>query len=99
WWLRVLDRLVRPLLACLLGGPPTTWDATAQLGGAAWKPNSRLQAAPARLLLTRDGARAELAAASPSGDPFGLLAADCYALLPPNARPGETAAVPGARSP
>jgi molybdopterin molybdotransferase len=90
----VFDLLVRPLVLRLLGQPAAPGSAAARVGGALFKANSRLQATPARLQLAADGARAELLPPSPSGDPFALLGGDCYALLPPNARPGEVASVP-----
>jgi molybdopterin molybdotransferase len=93
----VFDLLVRPLVRRLLGqfvGAGAGAGSAARLAGALFKANSRLQATPARLLVAADGACAELLPPSPSGDPFALLGGDCYALLPPNARPGEVASVP-----
>jgi molybdopterin molybdotransferase len=90
----VFDLLVRPLVLRLLGQPAAAGSAAARVSGAVFKANSRLQATPARLQLAADGARAEMLPPSPSGDPFALLGGDCYALLPPNARPGEVASVP-----
>jgi len=81
-------------LLAMLGQDVRPWAATARPGGAAFQQNSRLQAQPARLLAVDGALVAELAAPSPSGDPFGLLLGDAYALLPPDARPGAIAAVP-----
>ena len=85
----VFDLLVRPLLCRLLGQPVARWTADALLAGAGWQANSRLQAVPARLVVCAKGTRAELAPASPSGDPFSMLHGDGYALLPAQAKPGE----------
>jgi len=91
----VFDLLVRPQLLRLLGQfVGAGAGSAARLAGAPFKSNSRLQATPARLAVAADGARAELLPPSPSGDPFALLGGDCYALLPPNARPGEVPSVP-----
>lgn len=88
----VFDLLVRPLLQRLCGQLPAPPAAGARLAGAPQRPNPRLQAVPVALQLQADGA-AQLQAlpSSPSGDPFGLLGADGYALLP-----AETAPQPGA---
>lgn len=92
----VFDLLVRPLLLRLLGEQPAPELAEIPLAATPWRPNSRLQAVVARLERGADGRLwASLAPPTPSGDPFSLLAGDCYALLPPGARPGalEAAAV------
>lgn len=91
----VFDLLVAPLLLRLLGQEPAPPTARAQLAGAAQRPNAREQAVPAALRLSADG-RAEAAALapSPSGDPFGLLGADGYALLAAGTPPQAGAAVP-----
>jgi molybdopterin molybdotransferase len=86
----VFDLLVAPLLDRLCGAEPAAWQAQAALGGAPFRANSRLQATPARLRFGADAmALAELLPGSPSGDPFSLLAANGYALLPPDSRPGQ----------
>lgn len=86
--------LVAPLLARLCGAPdpsPAERDARAHVGGQPFKPNLRLQAIPARLVLGADGAlTAELSSAKPSGNPFGLLDADAYGLVPPESAPETT---------
>ena len=87
----VFDLLVRPLLQRLLGAKAPAWPASALLAGVPWKPNSRLQAVPARLVADAAGARAELTPPSASGDPFSLLHGNGYALVPPQAKPGECA--------
>lgn len=90
----VFDLLVRPLLTKLSGGDPGEWVSAAIARGTPWLPNARLQAVPARLHADSGGAFvAELVAPSPSGDPFGLLRADGYALVPGSARPGDGAHV------
>ncbi|MBK8097969.1 MAG: molybdopterin molybdotransferase MoeA [Planctomycetes bacterium] len=87
----VFDLLVAPLLERMVGREPPPWAAQAALRGA-FKPNSRLQATPARVAIDAEGtAIAELLPPSPSGDPFSLLAANGYSLLPPNSKAGELA--------
>lgn len=97
----VFELLVRPLLRRLLGDEPAPDLAELSLGTSLWKPNARLQAVVAQLVRGDGGLlQAALAAPSPSGDPFSLLAGDCLALVPPGARPGElgsAAVVAGAR--
>jgi molybdopterin molybdotransferase len=89
----VFDLLVRPLLLRLLGQAVGDWRAQAPAAGAPWQTNGRLQAVPARLLAAADGTlAAALVAPSPSGDPFGLVGADCYALVA-----GQRAPTAGAR--
>ncbi len=79
----VFDLLVRPLLIAASGGDPGELLAAAHAGGSPWAANSRLQAVPARARVGADGVfAAELAPASPSGDPFGLLHRDGYVLVP-----------------
>lgn len=84
----VFDLLVRPLLRRLLGADARPWTAVAQLRGS-WKPNSRLQATPVRLVHDGDLLIATVLPPSPSGDPFSLVGGDAYALLPPNSRTGD----------
>ena len=90
----VFDLLVRPLLLALVGAEVDERPATVPVAGAPWLPNARLQAIPARM---RAAATGELVTAlvppSPSGDPFGLLGADHYALIEPQQRAGETTRV------
>ncbi len=81
--LTVFDLLVRPLLRALCGGDPGVWTAALPMRGAAWRPNARLQAIPARLVADGDGAAIDLLPVSPSGDPFGVVGRDVYALIPP----------------
>ncbi len=88
----VFDLLVRPLLAALLGATPGEWQARVPHAGG-WQPNARLQAVPATLCAGEHGLVAALAKPSPSGDPFGLVHGDCYALIAPDARAGDTPAV------
>lgn len=84
----VFDLLGRPLLARLLGAEAGPWRASARIGGAPFRPNARVQAAPA-VFAVRDGELwAELLPPSPSGDPFALSRAGGYALLPAGAEPG-----------
>lgn len=81
----VFDLLVRPLLVKLCGGDAGEWTAAAHAGGAPWHKNARLQAIPVRHRVSANGELvAELAAPSPSGDPFGLLRTDGYGLVPGN---------------
>ncbi|HEB53603.1 MAG TPA: molybdopterin molybdenumtransferase MoeA, partial [bacterium] len=91
----VFDLLVRPMLVRWLGGEAGDWGARAKLGDTGWKANWREQAVPARLL---PGAGGELelvlAKPSPSGDPFSLLEADCYALVPPETARDAVTSVP-----
>jgi len=91
----VFDLLVRPLLVKVCGGDPGEWTAAAHAGGAPWHKNARLQAIPVRHRATADGTLvAELAAPSPSGDPFGLLRTDGYVLVPGNTPPAKDATLP-----
>lgn len=77
----VFDLLVRPLLVRLQGGDPGELALCAKASGAGWRPNSRLQAIPARLVGDASGLAVALAKASPSGDPFSLLGGGLYALV------------------
>lgn len=87
----VFDLLVRPLLQRLQGREPTAPQLRLPLGGAPFRRNRRLQAAPAAIRAAAgSGLLAELAPPSPSGDPFGLLGSDGYALLPGDADPAAT---------
>lgn len=86
----VFDLLVRPLLQRLLGAEPAATLPSVRLGAAGWKPNARLQACVCRLARdVQGGLVADVPLASPSGDPFALLAGDGYVLIPPNCKPGE----------
>jgi molybdopterin molybdotransferase len=86
----VFDLLVRPLLDALGGDPAAGGRWNARLAGTAPRGNRRLQALPASLRVAADGAlEAVLEAARPSGDPFTLLRADGYALVPPGERPPQ----------
>jgi molybdopterin molybdotransferase len=93
----VFDLLVAPLLRRLVGNDGESGAPLATLTGGRAKANSRLQALPVQLR-SRDGALcAELLPPSASGDPFALLAADGYALLPPDtdsAAAGKVGVVP-----
>ncbi len=84
----VFDLLVRPLLLAMLGRPVGERTAALPVAGVAWQGNSRFQAVPARLVATVAGVELELAAPSPSGDPFRLAGTDVYALIPGNTPPG-----------
>ncbi|MBL9076526.1 MAG: molybdopterin molybdotransferase MoeA [Planctomycetes bacterium] len=91
----VFDLLVQPLLRQLQGEPVAGELPVALPGGAPWTPNARLQALPARFVADAGGAlRAELAAPSPSGDPFRLVHADGYVLVAGQQRPVEVATLP-----
>ena len=86
----VFDLLVRPLIGWLSGDsidedPPLI----ARVAGQPFRRNWRTQAVPARLTTDEEGGLvAELGSAKPSGNPFGLLPGDVYALIPPNIEPG-----------
>jgi len=86
--------LVAPLLARVCGAPDPIADETlarAHVGGQPFKKNRRLQAIPTRLVLGADGAlTAALGSSKPSGDPFGLLGADAYGLVPPESTAEDT---------
>ncbi len=84
----VFDLLVRPLLERLMGGEHDYWRIEAEVGGAPFRRNQRLQAIPCRLMPQGGGLVAELSRAQPSGNPFCLLGSDGYALIPPGAEPG-----------
>ncbi len=91
----VFDLLAAPLLARLGGACEVPFGATAQLGGVAYRRNARLQAIPARASSDADGhLLAELQEARPSGDPFGLTAADGYVLIPGETPPGALRTAP-----
>lgn len=86
----VFDLLVVPLLSRLVGADAPQW-LTARLIGPAFRRNSRLQAIPARFSTGPEATlTAELVPGRPSGDPFGLLAGDGYALIPADAGPEHT---------
>ena len=90
----VFDLLVRPMLLALAGAEVNERPATAPVGGAPWLTNARLQAIPARMRAAATGELVTtLVPPSPSGDPFGLLGADHYALIEPQQRAGETTRV------
>lgn len=84
----VFDLLVRPLLQRITGGPQRE-GFRAHVGGAAFKANRRLQAVPATLAVQDGGIQVRLTPPRPSGDPFGLLSCDAYALIPPQAEPAS----------
>jgi len=90
--------LAAPLLARLCGAPEPGTDAApprARRGGQPFRKNRRLQAIPARLVLGPDGSLVcELGSSKPSGDPFSLLGADAYGLVPPDSTPETTPLVP-----
>ena len=95
----VFDLLVRPLLARLGGGaelPPRRVEA--RVTGAAFRPNWRLQAIPASMALAAGEVVAVLETARPSGDPFGLTAADGYVLVPAEADPAATTTAASSRT-
>jgi molybdopterin molybdotransferase len=87
----VFDLLVRPLLLRCLGSEPPGLELGLPPLGAPWQANARLQAIPAALRGTGAGLGVALAAPTPSGDPFGLLHGDVYALVPGQVRPGAVA--------
>lgn len=83
------DLFVAPFLV-RFGGGAVAPAQQVRLGGALPRRNRRAQAVPARLATTPDGvAEAVLAQVRPSGDPFGLLDADGYAVIPAGAEPAE----------
>jgi molybdopterin molybdotransferase len=91
----VFDLLVAPLLQARAGARAPAAAAVAVLGGAPFRANARLQALPARLRVDGGGIlRAVLSAERPSGDPFGMLDGDGYALVPAAASPADTRTVP-----
>ncbi len=96
----VFDLLVRPLLLALQGAPPGELVGMLPAAGTPWHANTRLQAVPAKLRATAAGVVAELVSPSPSGDPFGLVAGDVYALVPGNLPPaaGQLLRIAGAAS-
>ena len=60
-----------------------------------FRKNARTQAIPARLTTDAEGRLvAELDAVRPSGDPFGLLPGDGYALVEAGGDPAEMPVVP-----
>lgn len=92
----VFDLVVRPLLLRLVGAEVGERQAQVLAGGAAWVPNARLQAVPSRLQRSPTGDLVSaLAPPSPSGDPFGLLAGDHYALIPPQQRQAASVEILG----
>ncbi len=79
----VFDLLVRPLLLRLGGDRGCKQLATARLQGPEIRKNWRSQAVPCRLRTAQDGGLiAETLPFSPSGNPFSMLEADAYALIP-----------------
>lgn len=78
----VFDLLVRPLLAKMAGAIELRRWPKARLMTAGLRQNWRTQAVPCKI---RSESQGELVAEpcrhSPSGNPFGMLAADGYALL------------------
>jgi molybdopterin molybdotransferase len=89
----VFDLLVRPLLLALQGVAMPAPSTQLPVRGA-WQANSRLQAIPARLRAGADGIAAELAAPSPSGDPFRICEGDAYALVRGDLAAGGTGQLP-----
>ncbi|MEO6593721.1 MAG: molybdopterin molybdotransferase MoeA [Planctomycetota bacterium] len=90
----VFDLLVRPLLFALSGADPGELRIHAPAAGTLWRPNARFQAVPARLQPSAAGTlEAALAPPSPSGDPFGLLWGNVYALVPAQVQPGDVATI------
>jgi molybdenum cofactor synthesis domain-containing protein len=88
----VFDLLVRPLLAHLTGAPPPGPRWKLPLAGEPYRRNARTQAIPARLRRDASGAPvAELGRVRPSGDPFGLVPADGYVLIPADTPAGALA--------
>jgi molybdopterin molybdotransferase len=94
----VFDLLVRPLLLRLQGVDVSASPLALLVGGTPWQTNARLQAVPARLRAGPSGLVAELAAPSPSGDPFSLLGGDGYVLVPGGTPHGSGATLPVAGS-
>ena len=91
----VFDLLVAPLLARLQGAAAASAPGQARLAGPAFRTNPRLQAIPARITADAQGLlQARLAAPRSSGDPFSLLPATGYALVPPAADAASTPAAP-----
>ncbi|MEC7583510.1 MAG: gephyrin-like molybdotransferase Glp [Planctomycetota bacterium] len=88
----VFDLLVRPMLHRLQGARPAVWETQARLAGAPWRKNPREQAIPARIESVDTGLVATLTPFGPSGNPFGLLPANGYVLLPPMTEPDEVVA-------
>jgi molybdopterin molybdotransferase len=88
------DLFVAPFLV-RFGGGDVAPAQSVRLGGVLPRRNRRAQAVPARLATSPGGgAEAVLAPVRPSGDPFGLLDADGYAVLPAGVEPAELGAVP-----
>lgn len=88
------DLFVAPFLV-RFGGGEVAPAQQVHIGGALPRRNRRAQAVPARLATTSEGlAEAILAPVRPSGDPFGLLDADGYAVVPAGVEPGEAGLVP-----
>ena len=87
----VFHLLVAPLLARICGAPDPTAEeacARAHVGGQPFRKNRRMQAIAGRLVLGEGGALSiALGSQKPSGDPFGLLGADAYGLVPPDSAP------------
>ena len=92
----VFDLLVRPLLGYLTGAPVDEPDPmVARAAGQPFRGNWRLQAVPTGLRTDADGTLvADLASSKPSGDPFGLLGATAYALIPPHTEPAADLLLP-----
>lgn len=91
----VFDLLVRPYLARLCGAPVRSAHDLARAGGVLPRANAREQAVPAQLAPDADGALvAHMLPVSPSGDPFALVPANGYVLVPPGTAPLAGAALP-----
>ena len=91
----VFDLLVRPWLHRLCGAPVHAGPELARAGGALPRANSREQAVPAQLGPDEHGALvARMLPVSPSGDPFALVPANGYALVPAGTAPAAGTLLP-----
>jgi molybdopterin molybdotransferase len=83
------DLFVWPAL-CRFGGGAGPAMRRASLGGVRCRRDRRSQAIPARLVDDGAGrAVAELTALRPSGDPFALVGAEGYGIVPADTEPAE----------
>ncbi|MHC5063496.1 MAG: molybdopterin molybdotransferase MoeA [Planctomycetota bacterium] len=86
----VFDLLVRPLILRLGGAKGCNSPLLARLQGEGVRKNWRAQAIPCRLSTLADGSlMAETLPFSPSGNPFGMLEASAYALIPGDLDPAS----------
>jgi molybdopterin molybdotransferase len=91
----VFDLLVRPWLHRLCGALVHAGPELARAGGALPRANSREQAVPAQLGPDEHGALvARMLPVSPSGDPFALVPANGYALVPAGTAPAAGTLLP-----